>query len=221
MSFPRPLPSRTPKRSRRSATATFPPRPRTGDGEATARTTRDEAPRAAVERAAGSNDRAFDVARAGSRTQEVRAQAAEPAAPARPTAQALPPERAADVLRQVRVHLTPGLRQATLRLEPATLGRVAIRIALREGRATTEVRAEQAATLEALERHVPELRAALEQQGIDAGEFDFGLGFEDGPSFEDDLGPGVTRRVPGPRVAEPAQPDRPSTIDASGVDTYA
>jgi flagellar hook-length control protein FliK len=202
------------------------------EGEPTARALREgregregrEAPQAATERSAGSNDRAFDVARV-TRTQEARAQAAEPAAPARPTPQTLPPERAADILRQVRVHLAPGLRQATVRLEPATLGRVAIRIALREGRATTEVRAEQASTLEALERHVPELRAALEQQGIDAGEFDFGLGFEDGPSFEGGFAPGSARtlRVPGPEAEQrdPSFPDHPSTIDASGVDTYA
>jgi flagellar hook-length control protein FliK len=200
------------------------------DRDATATRTREQ-PQSAPDRSSTSSDRVFDVTRSGARPVE-RAPAADAATqPRAVTERGLPPERAADVLRQVRVHLTPGMRQATVRLEPATLGRVAIRIALRDGRATTEVRAERASTLEALERHVPELRAALAQQGIDAGEFDLGLGFDDGPSFADEHPSGDSRshtaRVAS-RLGEASasrtdtpSPSNPSNVDASGVDTYA
>ncbi len=183
-----------------------------------------ELPQPVADRGAGSSESAFDP----TRVTERRPQAVEAAAQARPSAERpLTSDRAADVLRQVRVHLTRGMRQATVRLEPAALGRVAIRIALREGRATTEIRAERASTLEALERHLPELRATLEQQGIDAGEFDLGLGFEQGPSFEDRPAPG-DHRMHTARFASPVEerasavlPPDPSATDDVGVDTYA
>jgi len=159
-----------------------------------------------------------------------RTDAAMPArAEARPAAAAPAMDQAADVLRQVRVYLTPGMRQATLQLEPATLGRISIRIAMREGRARTEVRAEKASALEALQRHVPELRAALERQGIEAGEFDLSLGFggergEPSGHSSGSAGRGDAASASGAepvtaRLASPALTR--ALLDDSGVDTYA
>jgi flagellar hook-length control protein FliK len=85
-------------------------------------------------------------------------------------------EQGAEVLKQVRLHLAPGLREATLHLQPAWLGRVTVKIAVRAGRARAELRAERVEALEALERHLPELRAALAERGFEDAELDLGLG---------------------------------------------
>jgi flagellar hook-length control protein FliK len=184
-------------------------------------------PAPAAERSQPAAERAFDVARVADR-RAPRAEAPQPPqAPRQPAP--LPPERAADVLRQVRLHLAPGLREATVRLQPAWLGRIAIRIALRDGRTTAEVRAESKSTLEALERHVPELRAALEQHGIEAGELELRLGLEQGPGedrreFGAPHGGGrtVTLSSPEPNPAQHDRVVRPSrTGTEGGVDTYA
>jgi flagellar hook-length control protein FliK len=86
-------------------------------------------------------------------------------------------EHAARILQQVRVALVPGMRQATIQLSPPSLGRVEVRIAVNAGRLRAEVRAERPETLQALAGHVPELRAALAVQGIQADQVDLGLGF--------------------------------------------
>lgn len=88
-------------------------------------------------------------------------------------------ERAADILRQVRVQITPQLQEARIQLQPVELGRVSIQISFEEGRARTVVRAERRETLAAIETHLPELRASLRQHGIDAQEFQLSLGFEE------------------------------------------
>jgi flagellar hook-length control protein FliK len=100
-------------------------------------------------------------------------------APPAPLARAeqLAEQRAADILRQVRVALQPTERQATIQLDPPELGRIAIRIAVRKGRVDAELRVEDRATLDVLARHVPELRATLERSGLHAGTFDLQLGF--------------------------------------------
>ena len=188
------------------------------DTESFARATA-ERPRAPTDRGQELPERAFDVARVADR----RAPRVEPAQP-RQTDRPLPPERAGDVLRQVRLHLAPGLRAVTVRLQPAWLGRIAIRIAIEDGRATTEVRAENKSALEALERHVPELRAAFEQQGIEPGELQLSHGFEDGSAgtrhdFESDPGPGRSVTFAAPEVELTRDSPRPSA--EGGIDTYA
>ena len=97
------------------------------------------------------------------------ARAAQPA----PTAQDL--ERADAVLRQVKVSLKPGLRAANLQLHPAELGRITIRLRVQDDGVQAVLRAESEATLATLERHLPELRAILAQQGFAGAEFDLGL----------------------------------------------
>ncbi|HVS09989.1 MAG TPA: flagellar hook-length control protein FliK [Planctomycetota bacterium] len=145
------------------------------------------------------------------------------------TERTLSDERASDVLRQVRLHLAPRSGHATIQLEPASLGRISIRIALRRGRVSAELQAEKPATLSALERHVPELKAALARQGIESGEFELSLGFQDRPhahTAREDRAQAGSRGPaqppePNPRAAL-APPQLTRALAASlGVDTYA
>lgn len=94
-------------------------------------------------------------------------------------------ERADRVLDTVRLRLQPGLRQATLQLQPEELGRVLIRIRLEGSTARAVVRAETSEALAILEKHVPELRAMFEAQGFEGLELDLGLASEshDGGEF--------------------------------------
>lgn len=71
---------------------------------------------------------------------------------------------AADILRQVRMNLSGDLREATLQLTPEHLGRVSIRLRIEDGTMRAELRAQTPEALAALERHAPELRAALGAQ---------------------------------------------------------
>ncbi|NOT30643.1 MAG: flagellar hook-length control protein FliK, partial [Planctomycetes bacterium] len=86
-------------------------------------------------------------------------------------------ERASEILRQIRLHATPDVQRLTLELEPAELGRLSIQLALRAGKLTAIVRAESAATLEALEQRENELRSVLAERGITADSMRFELGF--------------------------------------------
>lgn len=86
-------------------------------------------------------------------------------------------ERAGAILQQVKVALSPALREAVIHLRPAELGRIAIKFTIVDGRASAVVRAESVEALDVLNRHLPELRASLEQQGLKADDFDIGLGF--------------------------------------------
>jgi flagellar hook-length control protein FliK len=143
---------------------------------------------------------------------------------------ALDAEGAADVLRQVRLRLSPEMRQAVIQLEPRELGRIAIRISVTRGVVRAELRAENATTLEALERHAPELKAALERVGLGAEGFALQLGFDDGPAHRDGFGaasrdphntsaraPALERELPDHQMRSLAQ----RLAAAGGVDTYA
>ena len=87
-------------------------------------------------------------------------------------------DRAAAVLEQVRVHLRPGVREATLQLEPESLGRVRIDVRVHDGQMSAELRVERPEALAALEKHMPELRATLAESGFEGGSVDIGLGLE-------------------------------------------
>ena len=95
-----------------------------------------------------------------------------------PGAQRPSPERAAAVLDQVKIHLRPGVRTATLQLEPESLGRLRIDVRVHDGQLTAELRVERPEALAALEKHVPELRAALASSGFEGDRVDVQLGFE-------------------------------------------
>lgn len=97
-----------------------------------------------------------------------------------PLAEKAPPssadlERAEAVLKQIKVSLHPKLRSANIQLNPAELGRLSIRLQVKDEGVHAVVRAESAETLAALERHLPELRSMLASQGFEGAEFDLGM----------------------------------------------
>ncbi|MDZ4774187.1 MAG: flagellar hook-length control protein FliK [Planctomycetota bacterium] len=132
-------------------------------------------------------------------------------------------ERAADILRQIRVQITPQLSEARIQLHPIELGRISIHLSVEDGRVKTTVHAEKQETLQAIQTHLPELRASLRQHGIDAQEFQLSLGFEDRGSRDTDKS--SSRSNPQKHVAEASAIERSPALHAalakSGVDFYA
>lgn len=156
------------------------------------------------------------------------ARASELPAPPTNTREAAPPrdDRAADILRQVRVQLVPHARQALIQLAPAELGRIAIHVTLHQDGVIAEVRAEKREALDALQRHLPELRSALSRQGFEAQRVDLALGFEERRSGRSG-GEERARRSFGSRADEEqpaiaaASAPLARWIRADGIDTYA
>jgi hypothetical protein len=137
-------------------------------------------------------------------------------------------ERAADILRQVRVAIGPGLRRATIALTPPSLGRIHIRMSVRAGALTAVIRAEEPAALQALAHQLPELRATLAQQGIAVEHVDLGLGFETRQDAHREH-PTHDGTQPADRDRRPAAPAAPRELHRAlarasargGIDTYA
>lgn len=157
----------------------------------------------------------------------VRAEAARAAAPPRSEPAPTPAERhAADILRQLRLELAGDRHEARLQLEPADLGRIAVRLALERGKLRAEVRAESSDTLAVLQRHVPELRAMLEARGVTAESFDFQLGFQDGrqggaQGGDERRGARSGASEPTSTFARAAREVRSLVRGVWGIDTYA
>lgn len=153
---------------------------------------------------------------------------AEPPTPS--ASSALDAERSAQVLRQVRLRLSPELRQAVIQLEPRELGRIAIRISVTRGVVRAELRAEHQATLDALERHAPELKAALERVGLATDAFALQLGFDgaadgNGRSNDSPRAANFGSRAGDPHE-QPLTAAQMRSVErrlaaAGGVDTYA
>ncbi len=133
-------------------------------------------------------------------------------------------ERAAAVLRQFRLQLHPALRAATLSLSPAELGRISIRLDVKDARVRAAVRAESAETLKILEYHLPELEASLAQQGLEVDEFELELGFGEQGAGASEGGEGA---APHTDAAPPLDAPIDQTLLARalaqqvGVDMYA
>jgi len=131
-------------------------------------------------------------------------------------------EQAANLLRQVRLQLAPELRQATIQLEPAALGRLDIRIEVRRGRVRAELAVERRETLETLERHAPELRAALGSAGFENAELALSLNQQRSPGHErapTSKSSAAFEPAPGSHSVPAALTAR--LARAGGVDTYA
>lgn len=162
------------------------------------------------------------VAAEGSDAKGFRVELAEPRAEARPA----DVELAGSILRQFRLQLQPQLDSAVMQLHPAELGRIAIRVEVKDGKLRAVMRAERAETLNVLERHLPELRATLENAGLEAQSFDLGLGFEsneDGaPSFADRASDSLNPNTDEPSSASALERRLARAIvSESAVDTYA
>lgn len=88
---------------------------------------------------------------------------AAPAAISAPAPAAAPPPPS--LVDQVRVAIRPGLNEAHITLSPPELGRVAVRLLLRDGVLEARVEAETQAARVTLERHRHDLETALAQDG--------------------------------------------------------
>ena len=136
-------------------------------------------------------------------------------------------QRALRAIDQVRVQLRPGQRTAEIQLAPAELGRLAIRLKVERGNVHAVVRVEQPETLAALERFLPELRAALSAQGLDVGGMDLGLTGDRDTSFSESLAESAPRLATTAHDTEPtAALERHVNLPTLGVaddavDTFA
>ncbi len=133
-------------------------------------------------------------------------------------------EQAREILDQVRVKLAPGMREATIALTPAHLGRIGIKLEMRDKELVAVIRAERPEALQALEENLPDLRAMLEESGITAGEFDLGLGFqgEAQESFDAPTGsaPAASTEV-GIPAEDPHSYQLASALARGGIDLIA
>lgn len=137
------------------------------------------------------------------------------AAPAevRPESGANPSARAEEIVRQIELHLAPGVKRLTLELAPAELGRISIQLALRAGKIAAIVRGERPEALALLESRAEELGRLFAERGIVADEVRFELGFRSpAPARHDARAFRAPTPVPGP-AGRAAGPD--------SVDTYA
>lgn len=131
-----------------------------------------DAPRAGADSFAARLSEALGMAPTGTAAPaEVRAEAAD-AAPAGPTPEVpLPtplddPGFGAALGAQVTLLVRDGVEEARLQLNPAEMGPVTVKIALDGARATVEFSADLAATRQVLEQTLPDLAAALHDQGL-------------------------------------------------------
>lgn len=132
-------------------------------------------------------------------------------------------ERAADILRQIRVQITPQLSEARIQLQPIELGRISIHLTVEDGRVKTTVRAEKQETLQAIQTHLPELRASMRQHGIEAQEFALSLGFEKREPRDGDKAPSPSSKKDSgsPASAIERSPALHAAVAKTGVDFYA
>jgi len=89
--------------------------------------------------------------------------------------------RAEEVLRQVELHLSGGVKRISIELTPDDLGRLSIQLALRGGKLAAIVRGERPETLELLRAREEDLKRMLAERGIAAEAVRFELGFKARP----------------------------------------
>lgn len=97
-----------------------------------------------------------------------KASESEASAPAR----VLPGSLEDQVLRQIKIKLQPGLSQVQISLNPPELGSVRIRFEMQGDRMKARIEARESVTAALLERHLPELRQAMSQAGIEVKEIE-------------------------------------------------
>ncbi len=104
-----------------------------------------------------------------------KATASEPTPAQEELSQVEKAQRSSQILRQMRLHLHPGMRSATIQLAPADLGRLSIRLRAENGEVHAILRAQSQEALGVLESHLPELEAAFDDQGFEQLTFEFVL----------------------------------------------
>ncbi|MEY2785080.1 MAG: Flagellar hook-length control protein FliK [Planctomycetota bacterium] len=149
------------------------------------------------------------------------------AAPERPHLPMPREERAADILQQLRINLNASTRSAVIQLSPPELGLVTVQIKMEEDKLRTLVRAERPETLEALARHLPELRNTLQQQGLQTNDIQLELGLGNRDQAREESFAQASRRRPrgeslaGITAGEEALLARILAPRTDGVDLYA
>lgn len=155
------------------------------------------------------------------RAEPDRVRVLEPKAPESPPP--ADPERAEEILRQVRLSLSTLREEAVLQLEPRSLGRIAVRLSLERGTLDATLEVESASTLAVLQHHAPELRAMLELRGLKPEHLGFQLGFQNGGRGADT--PRRPRAQRGASAIENTASVHASgllrALAAHGIDTYA
>jgi hypothetical protein len=152
---------------------------------------------------------------------------AQAPAPERPSLPLPREERAADILQQLRINLNASTRSAVIQLSPPELGLVTIQIKMEEDKLRTLVRAERPETLDALARHLPELRNTLQQQGLQTNDIQLELGLGNRDRAREEAFAQASRRRPrgesltGITAGEEALLTRILAPQTDGVDLYA
>lgn len=158
-----------------------------------------------------------------------RAGAGRVSAPAAPQPTGPDPElmaRAESILSQVKLRFSPGLRSATMNLNPAELGRIRIEIKVVAGGIRAEMRVETPEALAALERQLPELKTMFAQDGLELTEFDLGLASqgafdqEAGSDANQESGSGDDSGAPEP-ASEQLEHLTQALADSAGLDLIA
>jgi flagellar hook-length control protein FliK len=132
-----------------------------------------------------------------------------------------------DVVRQVvpRLAALPrtGRHEIVLRLDPPTLGTVRIEASLDGRELTLRIRAEDAGARELLEQGLPQLRRALEQEGISPGRVSVQLSLEADtrqPAHGAPFQRPALLEAAGPPPAAPAPRAARSVVSATGIDLW-
>lgn len=114
----------------------------------------------------------------------------------------------------------------TLRLDPAELGRIEVKLEMgQDGRATVSVQADNASTFDLLRRDAHVLERALAEAGLklDSGGLNFSLRQQDGQNQQGFNGEGAPRfagnrmQDAGPAASEPDSAPRPGRRSAAGL----
>jgi flagellar hook-length control protein FliK len=148
--------------------------------------------------------------------------AAERAAQPSPPGLETEPQREAvmeQVVRSARFNLEEGNSRFELRLRPPTLGRMAVTMDLKDGALSISFRVENEAVRELLQSSMPQLRAALAEQGVsldglDVQNFDREAGEQQAAGGNQ---PGAGRRLDGGTDARSNSADESVVIGADGT----
>ncbi len=132
------------------------------------------------------------------------------------------PALGAHVAKQVNLQVTravnSGQNEFTIRLDPAELGRVQVKMNFVNGQITTKVIAERPETLELMQREVRGLERAMETAGHKASQdgISFSLDTGDGQSAGKSFAEAVQKDRLDDQIKNGASPDGDASVDESG-----
>ena len=121
------------------------------------------------------------------------------------------------VLRRLEVSLTPQQQTARVQLEPPELGRVDLRLVMRDNQLTLQIRTETGVVAEAVRTNLPDLQAAIQAKGIEVQQFDVSVGGHARDSTGNSPFGSGSHQTDGGRQA-PEKPAEPSSGMPNGID---